>query len=130
MTKTPTGVDGAVFQAADRLAEALQHSPEWEEWQGAQSALDHDGDVARLRARVQELSAEWQRAKMAGGPVADNADLATLQRSLQAHPAVVRQQEATRTLVALFQQTNDLLSSMLGVDFAASAARRSGSCCG
>jgi cell fate (sporulation/competence/biofilm development) regulator YlbF (YheA/YmcA/DUF963 family) len=119
-----------VFQAADRLAEALQHSPEWEEWAAANAALERDDGVATLRARVQGLSAQWQLARSAGGTLPEGHGLAHLQRTLQGHPVVIRQQEPSRLLVSLFQQTNDLLSSMLEVDFAASAVRRSGGCCG
>ena len=101
MARTATGVDGAVFQAADRLAEALQHSPEWEEWAAANAALERDDEVATLRALVRELSAQWQLARSTGGALSEDNRLADLQRTLQEHPAVV-QQEASRLLVVLF----------------------------
>jgi cell fate (sporulation/competence/biofilm development) regulator YlbF (YheA/YmcA/DUF963 family) len=121
-----------VFRAADGLVEALQHTPEWEEWESARAAFDRDDEATKLRARVQDLSVRWQRARASGHGLAgaEATELADLQERLQVHTLFVRQQEAGRQLVALFQQTNDLVTSMLGVDFAANAVRRGGGCCG
>lgn len=130
--KTGAGIDGAVFQAADRLVEAIQHTPEWEEWQNARAAFDQNAEARTLNTRLQDLSARWQRARVSGRGLAgaEATELADLQTRLQQHPLFVRQQDAGRQLVTLFQQTNDLLSSMLEVDFAANAVRRGGGCCG
>lgn len=130
--RTQAGVDGTVSQAADRLAEAFQHTPEWEEWESSRAAFDRDTEVRKLRARLQDLSARWQRARSTGRGLAglEAAELTDLQEKLQAHALYVRQQEADRQLVALFQQTNDLITSMLGIDFAANAVRRGAGCCG
>lgn len=132
MAPTRGGVDGAVFEAADRLVEALQHTPEWEEWENARAAFDRDEEMQKLRARLQELGTRWQRARSSGRGLAgpEAMELTALQEKLQSHALFERQQDAGRQLIALFQRTNDLISSMLGIDFAANAARRGGGCCG
>ncbi len=85
-----------------------------------------------LRRRLEDLATRWRQARAAGagltGPQA--TELAGLQERLQRHALFERQQDAGRQLVALFQQVNDLMTSMLGIDFAANAVRRGGGCCG
>jgi len=126
------GVGGAVFHAADALAQAIQQTPQWEEWENARAAFDRDDDVKRLRARLERVASRWRAAQAAGkGLIGQEArELAEAQEALQGHALFVRQQEAGRQLVVLFQQTNELISSMLGIDFAANALPRGGGCCG
>lgn len=132
MARTRAGVDGAVFQAADGFVEALQHTPEWEKWESAKAAFDRDSQVAAWRNRLEQLSGAWQRARASGRGLAgqEAIELAELQEKLQSHALFVKQQEAGRQLVTLFQQANDLMTSMLGIDFAANAVRRGSGCCG
>jgi cell fate (sporulation/competence/biofilm development) regulator YlbF (YheA/YmcA/DUF963 family) len=132
MARTRAGVDGAVFQAADGLVEALQHTPEWEEWENAKAAFDRDEELKKLRQRLEELTGRWRQAQGMGKGLTggEATELAGLQEKLHTHALFQRQQDAGRQLVALFQQANDLISNLLGIDFAANAVRRGGGCCG
>ncbi len=126
-------MDGNLVQAVDMLADSLKHSPVWEAWEAARAVVAEDRDLAGLRARLQELTGRWQvsRATGHGFAGADANELATLKDRLKRHPLLLRQDEAGQQLVGLLQETNDLMTSMLGVDFAMNAARRTGGgCCG
>jgi len=124
--------DGTLIEAATGLARAIQSAPQWEEFQRARAAFESDPDLAMLLSRLRELSALWRIAKNSGRGLAgtDASDLADLQARLQAHPLFVRQQDAVRALMAMFQQVNQILSAELGLDFAANAAPQGGGCCG
>ncbi len=124
--------DGNILRAATALAGALQASPQFEEFQSARAAFESDPKLKQLLSRLRQLSASWRTARAAGrGLVGKDAmDLAELQSSLQAHPLFVRQQDAIRSLVAMFQQVNHAVSDELGLDFAANAAPQGGGCCG
>lgn len=125
-------MDGSLVQAVDLLADTLKHSPEWEAWQTTREVVAKDRDLTQLRARLQDLTGRWQVARVTGhgfgGP--DANELATIKEKLKKHPLLLRQEEAGQRLVALLQEANDLMTSMLGVDFAVNAARRTGGCCG
>lgn len=132
MAQARAQIDGAVFQAADTLVEALRHTPQWEEWEHAKAAFDRDDRMRAWRRRLEELAARWRQAQRAGRGLTgqEASELARLQEQLQRAPLFVRQQEAAKQLIALLQQTNDLITSLLGIDFAANAVRRGGGCCG
>lgn len=123
---TGTHLDGAVWQAIDRLVEALRHTPEWEEWEQAKAAFDQDADVTTLRAQLQDLGVRWRRGRGGGRGLAgcEATEPVDLQETLRAHPLFVRQQSAGRQLVVLLRDTNGVMTSMLGIDFAANAAHR------
>jgi cell fate (sporulation/competence/biofilm development) regulator YlbF (YheA/YmcA/DUF963 family) len=130
MSLAHVGVDDVVVQAAEALAQALQSTSVWEEHQHALAAVRSNPDLCALLARYRELLGRAQRAKTQGtgltGP--ESLELAELQAKIQPHPAMVRQQEAGALLLALLQQTNSVLSTELGMNFAAMAAPSCGSC--
>ena len=125
-------MDSGVIDAIDLLADTLKRTPEWEAWENAKAHADDDRELRSLRARVQELAGRWQRARDSGRALAGSEalELAGLQERLKANGLFLRQQDAGRQLVALLQETNDVMTPMLGLDFAANAIRRSGGCCG
>lgn len=124
--------EGNLVEAATGLVRAIQAAPQWEEFQSARAAFEADSGLAALLARLRQLSASWRLAKNAGRGLVgkDASDLAELQGRIQVHPLFVRQQNAIRSVVAMFQQVNQVVSAELGLDFAANAATQGGGCCG
>ncbi len=122
----------ALERAAQTLADAIKSSPEWQEWQEATTAFENDATAAEWMRRYHELADRWRQAQAQGRGLLgqEAAELAEIQNRIQRHELFIRQQEAGRALLALFQRTNDLISSHLGLDFAANAASRGGGCCG
>lgn len=122
----------ALERAAEVLAEAIQGTPEWEEWMRTKTALENDAPVAEWMRRYQELAARWRKAQEQGRGLTgkEAMELAEVQEKIQRHDLFIRQQEAGGALVAVFQRTNDLISARLGLDFAANAAARNNTCCG
>lgn len=127
-----TGTDGLLAHAAEVLAQALQDTPEWRQWQSAKAALESDTELGQLMAHYRELACHWRRAQARGGGLISKEamELAEVQEKIQQQELFVRQQEAGGALVALFQRANDAISTKLGIDFAADAVPRSGGCCG
>jgi cell fate (sporulation/competence/biofilm development) regulator YlbF (YheA/YmcA/DUF963 family) len=129
---THANIDGAVPTAATALARAIQETPEWIELRSAQQAFEADPDVTRLMSRYQELFGRWRSAQARGSGLSGNEamELAQVQEDIQEHPLFLRHQGAMGELAAVLQRANEVLSSELGIDFAASAAPRRGGCCG
>jgi len=123
----------ALVATCESFAQGLANTPEYEEWRAARAARESDTEVASLSADLKRLGADLRLAQGRRGPVAASLEqrYAATQARLQNHPAAVRQQAAARTLIDMLREANTLLSSSLGVDFAATAAppRQSG-CCG
>ena len=121
-----------VLESAVKLARVMQAAPQSEEFQSARSTFASDPGLTPLLSRLRQLSRSLQDAKADGrGLVGTDArELAELQGKIHAHPLFIRQQDAFSSLVEMFQQVNQAISVELGVDFAANAAPRGGSCCG
>jgi cell fate (sporulation/competence/biofilm development) regulator YlbF (YheA/YmcA/DUF963 family) len=121
-----------VVEAAEVFARALLDSTQWRRWRDACERFDADPQLRQIQRRLAELSRKFQSARAQGkglfGP--DLAELNRLQSEVQTSPLAKERDEAASALVQFLQDTNRLLSEMLGVDFAANAAPRQSSCCG
>lgn len=120
-----------VRQAAEELTRAIQLTPEWRELEAARTAFQTDPELAEFTARYRKLSEQWQRARSEGRalPGKEALELASVQEKIQQHDIYLRLQAAVGAFVALLQETNQVISQPLGLDFASNAAPRS-SCCG
>lgn len=118
-------------EALTTLAESIQATESWQEWNGAQRALEADAAVMGLFARYEELTTAMQDAKDRGSglPGEQMVELAQVRDGIINHPLYIRREDASKELTRLFQGMNSLLSKSLGIDFAATAAPRN-SCCG
>lgn len=132
MSDTDVTIEPEILRAATAFARALRASRQFEEFQTTRADFDADPGLQRLLLRLRELSAKWQAARAAGRGLVgkDATELAELQAKLQAAPLFVKQQDAIRSLVAMFQQVNQVVSTELELDFAANAAPQGGGCCG
>lgn len=132
MATTVPQTTTTVAEAAEAFAQAMHDSPEWRRWSEARECFDSDPQLRRTQERLEELSLKFRAARAQGkglfGP--DLAELNRLQSDVQTSPLAKERDEAASALVQFLQDTNRLLSGTLGIDFAANAAPRQGSCCG
>ncbi len=122
----------ALVATCESFAQGLANTPEYEEWRAARAARESDTELASLSADLKRLGADFRLAQARLDPTVGALEqrYAELQTRLQTHPASVRQQVAAQAMIEMLREANTLLSVALGVDFAATAAHRQGSCCG
>ncbi len=133
MERTLQAAFGAsVYDAALSLALSIKALPEWEELQDARERFRADPEMAAIMARYRTAFGQWTAARRRGAALADAdaTELATCQSELENHPLYLRQHEATTALVSALQTINRVLTTELGMDFAANAAPRGSGCCG
>lgn len=120
-----------VLDTAEELARAIQQTPEWRELEAARTAFQTDPDLSVLTGRLRELSEQWRQARSEGRalPGKEAMELANVQEKIRQHHLFLRQQAAISAFIALLQQTNQVISQKLGIDFAGNAAPKGG-CCG
>ena len=120
-------------EAAKAFAEALRRAPEWQEWQEARVAFEADREVANLLDQHRALTARWRQARSRGHALygKDATELAEVTAKLEQNAVFRRHRDASQRLLQGLRQTNEALTSALGIDFAASTApRATGGCCG
>lgn len=120
-------------QAASVFAEALRRTRDWQEWEAARVALEANGEVARLLEQHRTLTIRWQQARSRGHALygEDATRLAEVAAKLEHNAAFLRYRDASQRLLEGLRATNEALTSLLGIDLAASAAcRAGGGCCG
>ncbi len=126
-------LDTAVLQAARELAQTLQATKEWQEWRSAGAAFERDAELVALTERYRTLAERWRSARASGKALAgtDAVELAEVVEKTREHPLFSRQQRAEEDVMALCLETNQVISEVLGMDFASNAALPGGGgCCG
>lgn len=121
-----------ITSAAGGLVDAIQASPRWRAWRDADRMLQQDADMPGLLARYNELSGRWQRSRRSGQnlPANDMVEMAQIRDKIMNHPLTRTREEAAGGMVRLLQEVDLMLSTGLGVNFAATVAPSSGGCCG
>jgi len=121
-----------VVEAAEVFARAIRFSPVWQRWEQAQAAFDSDATMRQAMERYRELSSRFSlaRAQGKGFTGQEAAEFGVLQGKIQGSSLYRAKEAEGRALVDFLQESNQLLSKELGVDFAAAAAPRGGGCCG
>lgn len=125
-------LDAAVVQAATTLAHALQATSAWQEWRSAEAAFEGDAELAGLMDQYRTLALRWRKAQAERKPLAgkEALELAEVQERTRGHRLFARRQRAAEELAALLLETNQAITAVLGIDFAANAAPAGEGCYG
>lgn len=138
----PPTLDPADLAAATRAAEAealaaagafgaaLRGSPEFTALLAANTALSADAAATEAIEAFQSRQAELRIELMMGiVPEVERAELERLQQAMLAVPSVATYVAATAAFTALCRETAAVVTSQIGIDFAANC-RSGGGCCG
>lgn len=120
-----------ITAATQALAGLIQQNPRWVAWQEAQVALEQDTELVAPFDRYRELSQKAQQARQNGNGLSgpEMLELAEVQEKIQNHERYQQREQAATGMTELLREVNLLVSNELGLNFAATAAPRSG-CCG
>lgn len=131
MTPTVTRTRPLV-DAAESFAQSIVNSPQWEEWRAARSARERDPEIVAWTDELKRLMTSRALTASSSGREASRIEsqVEALRQRIARHPASRREQSAGGVLVELLQEANQLVSTSLGIDFAATAVPRQGGCCG
>lgn len=127
---TETEAKTKIEEAARALAAALQEDPRWTAWQKAQKDFEEDAELPGLMNRYQQLAQKAQQAQRGGEALSGEEiiEISTVQKKIQDNDRFRAHNQASGELVQSLQESNEYLSTALGLDYASTAAPKS-SCC-
>jgi cell fate (sporulation/competence/biofilm development) regulator YlbF (YheA/YmcA/DUF963 family) len=115
-------VDDGVEQKLQAFIDAIEDSEAYQRFAAASEELEADDEATTLideyQQKHQQLQADFDRSLM--------AELQELQRELSENETIQQHQGAQSDLIELLQQTNDVISEPIGMEFAQSSG---GGCC-
>lgn len=115
-------------QAVHALNETLKQSPPLRAYVEALAKMEADPSATGLLDELQRVQADLRVRQSNGGVTsADTARLRQLQADVQAHPTIAAFLAADREAKAYLPQVNDLISDLIGIDFA--SLGRTKACC-
>ena len=126
-----SGNDGRarVRQCADEFIGALRATSVVQRFADAQRRFDTDPEVQALLETFQRRADAFQRAQQAGDVrPAQVREIRDAQTRVQAHPLVREFAEAREAVGVVLQETNLVISEVLGVDFGQTAGPAGGAC--
>ncbi len=123
-------MEESLKREALRFVDALRENRAINGFLEAKNDFDADGELIALKAEYAALMGEFQ-GKQVDGKVTreDIARLRALQMKVSTHPVTTRFLSARNEAVAVLKDCNAIMSHLLGINFAATAAP-AGSCCG
>jgi cell fate (sporulation/competence/biofilm development) regulator YlbF (YheA/YmcA/DUF963 family) len=118
-----------VMQAAKQFAGILGETPQFQELLQSNFNFRNDAEAQKARQEFQKKHASL-KALIALKAVSeeDQQELQRLQDQFNQAPSFVRHIKAQDELVAICQETGDILSKAIGLDYGASC--KTGGCCG
>lgn len=118
-----------VVEAARALAQVLRRTEVIQAYLAAERRFRADPDVERARERLVAAYQTYEQAERAGtAAVEDIQEVRRRQEALQTHPTVVEYVRAREAAGLFLQRINEEISSLLGVDFGATAGPAGGAC--
>ncbi len=119
-----------VLEMADALAMALKQSPIVAHLIAAEQLYRTDPGVQSMIKKLRAKAEEFQEAERAGSLREEQLrEFRELQTRFQSHPLLRNFNEAREAAGVLLQETNSIISQMLGVDFGRTAGPAGGGCC-
>jgi len=118
-TQTTENAVGAKLQA---FIHTIEESETYQQFLEASEQLENDPEACQLlteyRQKQRQMQTDFDQSLM--------AELQELQQKLAENETIQRQRAAQTELVELLQQTNDIISEPIGMEFAQSTG---GGCC-
>ncbi len=127
----PDGNDGLaeVVKTTEAFIGALKSTPLVSHYVAAERQFRTDPGVPNLLADLRRRAAEFQRSQADGSLRPEQIEeLRDRQTLFQTHPIVQNFQVAQQAVGLLFQETNGIISKILGIDFGQTAGRAGGAC--
>lgn len=127
----PDGNDGSVevMTCAQAFVDALKGTPLVRHYIAAERQFRTDPGVQNLLADLRRRAEEFQRGQAEGSLRTEQIEeLRDRQTLFQTHPIVQNFQVAQQAVGLLFQETNQIISKTLGIDFGQTAGRAGGAC--
>ncbi len=115
-------------QAVQTLSEAVKQAPPLRAYTEALAKMEADRSATDLLDELQRVQADLRVRQSNGGITqADTVRLRQLQAGVQAHPTIAAFLAADQAAKAYLPQVNNLISDLIGIDFA-SLGRIKGCC--
>lgn len=118
-------VGPSVLQRTEEFIEALRATPAIRRFKEASRRFEADQEVQSLLGRLQRFQQAQQRGTATSTEVQDARDA---QARIQRHPLVREFLAARNGAGALFLQTNQAISEVMGIDFGQTAGPAGGAC--
>ncbi len=120
-------ISAATRRAVRAFATALVETPQFQAFEQASAALNDDEVAKRAMDAYQAKLQSLQMLLMLNAVSdADRAELENLRQAVLARSTVSTYVDAERTLIALLQSVNDVVTERIGLPFAVSPSK----CCG
>lgn len=118
-----------VMACAHDLIAALKTTPAVRHFMAAEPRFRSDPQVQSLLTTLRRKAEAFQRDQEAGTVRPEQLnELRKMQVTFQEHPAVKNLNDAREGVGLLFQETNGIISEILGFDFGQTAGRSGGAC--
>lgn len=127
----PNGSDGSaeVMSCALAFIDALKSTPSVHHYKAAELQFRSDPGVQKLLAALRKKAESFHRSQEEGTLRQEHIEeLRQMQAQLQAHPFVENFRNAQQAVGLLFQETNAIMSKILGIDVGQTAGRAGGAC--
>ncbi len=125
------GNDGSADVMISTLAfiDELKNTPVVRHYKVAEQQFRSDPGVQKLLAALRNKLESFQRSQEEGTLQQEHInELRRTQAEFQAHPSVQNFRDAQEAVGMLFQETNAIMSKILGIDFGQTAGRAGGAC--
>lgn len=121
-------IDAMLQESADQFVRVLSANPAVSAYQEAKASLETDEEFLSLRNEHARMIDEFRR-RQSDGTLApeDIANQRKVFARVSKHPANLKFLEAQAEMLAVLRHCNDVVSELLGFDFAVNAAPAS--CC-
>lgn len=119
----------SAVEAARALADALRRTEAIQAYLAAEQRFQTDPDVGRVREGLLAAYQVYEQAERAGTATIEHIqEVRRRQQALQAHPTVGEYTRAREAGGLFLQRVNEEVSSLLGIDFGATAGPAGGAC--
>jgi len=113
----------ALRSAAEELAASLELSEPIALFREAKARLDADGKARDMLKRLAELDSDLRRREADGTLTREDIDrLRAVQREAWSDPVIAGSAEAQQRAIGYLPEVNELISTLLGWDFASMAS--------
>jgi len=113
----------ALRSAAEELAASLELSEPIALFREAKARLDADGKARDMLKRLAELDSDLRRREADGTLTREDIDrLRAVQREAWSDPVIAGSAEAQQRAIGYLPEVNELISALLGWDFASMAS--------